>query len=80
LSVLLISVSGVVMWWLRRPVGAWRLGAPPMPKNLPLWKGAVVIVVALGVAFPLAGLTMLAAVILDVLVFSRIKPLKTLFG
>ncbi len=80
LGVILISVSGVAMWWIRRPAGAVRLGAPPMPKNMPLWKGAVAITVVLGVVFPLAGAAMLGAVLLDFLVLSRIKPLKTFFA
>ena len=78
--VLLISVSGVAMWWLRRPAGALRLAAPPPPKNMPLWKGATLIIIALGFAFPLAGLTLLGVVALDFLILSRIKPLKVFFS
>jgi uncharacterized iron-regulated membrane protein len=80
LGVILISVSGVVMWWLRRPAGVARVVAPPAPKNMPLWKGAVVVLVVLGVAFPLAGAAMLGAVLLDFLVLSRIKPLRAFFA
>ncbi len=80
LGVILISVSGVVMWWLRRPAGVARVVAPPAPKNMPLWKGAVIVLVVLGVAFPLAGAAMLGAVLLDFLLLSRIKPLKAFFA
>ncbi len=79
-AVCLIAVSGIVMWWLRRPTGTLRLGAPPLPKRMPLWKGAVVIILALGIAFPLAGAALLSVVLLDFLILSRIKPLKTFFA
>ena len=31
LSVIALSLSGLVMWWLRRPARGWRLAAPPRP-------------------------------------------------
>ena len=33
---LFVCVSGVVMWWKRRPAGAGRLVAPPMPEVISL--------------------------------------------
>lgn len=80
LAVLLIAVSGVVMWWLRRPKKAFRLAAPPMPSNMPLWKGAVFIILLVSLAFPLVGLTLLGVLALDLLVLSRIPLLKQMFG
>ncbi len=65
LSVIFLSVSGVVMWWLRRPRSAWRLVAPPMPANQPLWRGAMIIGLVLAVAFPLAGAALLGAFVID---------------
>jgi uncharacterized iron-regulated membrane protein len=67
-AIILMSVSGIVMWWLRRPAGAGRLVAPPRQADLGLWKTASLLVVAVGIAFPLAGLTLLAAVLVDALV------------
>lgn len=80
LAVILLSVSGMVMWWLRRPAGARRLAAPPRPANLPLWKGAVLIGLFLSMAFPLVGVTLLALLALDVLVLSRIPAVKRAFS
>jgi uncharacterized iron-regulated membrane protein len=65
LSMIFLPVSGLVMWWKRRPAKAGRLGAPPSPPDMPLWKGAAVLVVALGIMFPLAGAVMLTVVVLD---------------
>lgn len=76
LSVIFLCVSGVVMWWLRRPAGAIRLAPPPLPANLPLWKGAVFIMLALSLAFPLVGLTLVTVLALDVLLVSRLPGLK----
>ena len=69
LMILLGSVSGLVMWWKRRPQGG--LGVPPLRHDLPKWKTAIVIMVGLGVAFPLVGVSLLAVWLLDWGVLSR---------
>ncbi|SOH95695.1 PepSY-associated TM region [Monaibacterium marinum] len=76
LSVIFISVSGAVMWWKRRPSKAGRLAAPPMPRDMPLWQGAALVGLAVSLAFPLAGLTLLAVMALDVLILSRIPAMR----
>jgi uncharacterized iron-regulated membrane protein len=58
-------LSGLWIWWRRRPSG--RLGVPPLPESLPSWRGAVVLLVVLGVAFPLLGASLLAVWLLDML-------------
>lgn len=65
LSVLGLSISGLVMWWNRRPSGAGRLAAPPRPGDVPFWKGAAVLVIVLGIVFPLGGAAILAVLVLD---------------
>lgn len=72
-GVLTLCVSGIVMWWMRRPKGTWRLGAPVAPPNLPYWKGAVFVMLALSLAFPLTGITLLGVLGLDLLV-TRLFP------
>ncbi len=78
LILILLSISGTVMWWQRRPAG--RLGAPAMPKNLPMWKGAVAIILILGLVFPLMGASLLIVLLLDYLVIARIPVLKQAIG
>lgn len=63
LMVLLGSVSGLVIWWKRRP--AKGLGVPPLRHGLPLWKTAVAVMIALGLAFPLVGASLLAVAVLE---------------
>ncbi|WP_397450124.1 PepSY-associated TM helix domain-containing protein [Pseudomonas sp. NA-150] len=74
LMVLLSSVSGLVIWWKRRPQGG--LGVPPLRHDLPRWKTGVVIIIGLGVAFPLVGLSLLLVWAVDWLVLSRIVAAK----
>jgi len=76
LSVIFLSVSGLVMWWKRRPSGAARLAAPPLPVDLPMWKGAVFLALVLSLAFPLVGLTLLAVLALDLVVLANMPALK----
>lgn len=76
LSVMFLCVSSVVLWWKRRPSGAGRLSAPPMPAELPLWQGAVLVGLAVSMAFPMAGLALLSLLVFDLLVLSRLPALR----
>jgi uncharacterized iron-regulated membrane protein len=76
LSVVFIAVSGLVMWWKRRPAGAFRLAAPPLPADLPLWKGAVLVGLFVALAFPLVGITLVVVIAIDLLVLSWMPAVK----
>lgn len=78
LMVIVLCTSATVMWWQRRPAG--RLGAPAMPRNLPLWKGAVAIIVVMGILFPLMGISLLVVLALDYLLIARIPRLQRVFS
>ncbi|WP_095109519.1 PepSY domain-containing protein [Pseudomonas sp. Irchel 3E20] len=69
LMILLSAVSGVVIWWKRRPQG--RLGVPPLRHDLPKWKSAMAIMLALALIFPLVGASLIALWVLDRLLLSR---------
>ncbi|MEA9977588.1 MULTISPECIES: PepSY domain-containing protein [unclassified Pseudomonas] len=71
LMVLLSSISALVIWWKRRPQGG--LGAPPLRHDLPRWKTAIVIMIVLGLAFPLVGISLVTVWALDWLVLSRFQ-------
>jgi uncharacterized iron-regulated membrane protein len=77
LSVIAVSLSGLVMWLKRRPAGA-RLGAPPRPVDIPYAKGALMITLSLSLAFPMLGLVLLAVIALDLVVLQAVPPLKRL--
>lgn len=79
LIVILLCVSGLVLWWQRRPEG--KLGAPPVlamdgqPSKIPL-----AIVAVLGIAFPLVGLSLVTVLALDYFVIARIPGLRKLLN
>jgi uncharacterized iron-regulated membrane protein len=62
IAIVLLVVSGVVMWWKRRPAG--RLAAPARAPSGKI-KGAIAMLVVAGVLFPLLGLSALAIFLLD---------------
>ena len=67
IGVWLLAISGLVMWWKRRPpnLSRRRLGAPPAPPG-PRARAAVLgIVLPLAILYPLTGLSLIAAVLLD---------------
>jgi uncharacterized iron-regulated membrane protein len=63
LSIIVMSVSAIVMWWKRRPSGS--LGAPRCADGYRVPKGLIAILVAMGVVFPLVGLSIIAMLALD---------------
>ena len=63
LMILLSSVSGLVIWWKRRPQGG--LGVPALRYDLPTWKTGVVIMLALAIVFPLVGASLIVVWGLD---------------
>lgn len=79
LALIILPVSGVVMWWRRRPQGL-RLGAPPRPADPRVTRGLIALVVVLGVLFPLLGLSLIAVVALDQLVLRHVPALRRVFA
>ncbi|MXI48858.1 PepSY domain-containing protein [Pseudomonas moraviensis] len=70
LMILLSAVSGVVIWWKRRPEG--KFGVPPLRHDLPTWKTGVAIMLVLAVVFPLVGASLLFVWLLDRFVLPRV--------
>ncbi|GGB48259.1 membrane protein [Roseibium aquae] len=81
LGVIFLSVSGLVMWWLRRPKGgALRVFAPKTPEHLPHWRGAMIVMLLLSLAFPLVGITLLTVLTMDYLIVKRVPLLRKAFA
>lgn len=76
LSVIFLCISGVVLWWKRRPAGAWRLVAPPLPGNMPQWRGAALCGLSISLFFAMAGLAILSMMALDFFVLSRVSTFR----
>lgn len=71
LSVVTLCVTGVVMWWKRRPAG--ELAAPRYPRDYRLTLGVAIIAIAVGLAFPLGGLAIFAFATVDFFLPRRLK-------
>ncbi|WCN12491.1 PepSY domain-containing protein [Marinomonas mediterranea] len=79
LGVILLCVTGAIMWWKRRPRQSTRLHAPTKPKDLSRWKHAVWLLMPVALLFPLAAIAMFSVVLLDQLLTRLIPPLKTVY-
>jgi uncharacterized iron-regulated membrane protein len=66
LSIVALVVTGLTMWWKRRPRG--QLAAPQRRPGDRATRGAVVTAALLGLFYPLLGLSMIAALLIDTLV------------
>ncbi|QTN36726.1 PepSY-associated TM helix domain-containing protein [Cognatishimia activa] len=67
---LLLSVTGFVAWWKRRPAGS--LGVPNAP-DAALSPSMIALVVALSILFPLVGASLIVALILDWAILRRLR-------
>jgi uncharacterized iron-regulated membrane protein len=76
LAVVFLCVSGIVMWWKRRPANAGRLVAPRAPADAALWKTGAVVMLVVALVFPLSGAVLVGVLLLDWLLLSRVPVLK----
>ena len=66
---LVLSITGVVAWWKRRPIG--ELGVPSAP-SASLTLGWAVLVVGLAIVLPLVGASLILVLFLDWILFKRL--------
>jgi len=78
LGLIILCLSAVMMWWRRRPEGI--LGAP-IPLGKPRWTFAMVaITVALGIYLPTMAASLIAVILMEKFVFSRIPSVSRWLG
>jgi len=78
LSIALVCLSAIIMWWKRRPSG--RLGVPPMPPRKSVYIGLWTIAIAFGLAFPMTGIAIVVMVLVDQIVLRFIPPLRRIMS
>jgi uncharacterized iron-regulated membrane protein len=78
LGLILLSVSSVVLWWRRRPEG--KLGAPVAAARAPMASGFFVLLMALGLFLPLLGATMIAVLLVERSLLSRMPGTRAWLG
>lgn len=78
LTVIFMCVSGVVMWWKRRPAGT--IGSPLYPRDYRVPRTILGIAAAVSVLFPLTGLCVVAFAAIDFLLPRRFTEAGYRFG
>ncbi|HEU4959516.1 MAG TPA: PepSY domain-containing protein [Sphingomonas sp.] len=74
----ILSVSGTVLWWRRRPTGL--LGAP-LPLSRPRFGwGLIAAIVALGLYLPMFGATLIAVLLVERAVLGRLPGARRWLG
>lgn len=77
-GLVLLSISGVMMWWKRRPEGV--LGAPAPVRKIPWSGGLIAIMVLFGVYFPFLGGSMILVGLTERFVLRRIPATQRWLG
>lgn len=78
LGLMLLSISGTVLWWRRRHVGS--LGAPKQRLGTRRSPALVVLVVALAIYLPIFGASLVLVLLLDKLVLQCFPRLSRWAG
>lgn len=71
-----ISVTGAMMWWVRRPAKQNKLGVPTRFEQDGIWKLGVISLILVSLLFPLAGVSIVLALVIDTLVVRNSPKLR----
>ncbi|MCP8900113.1 PepSY-associated TM helix domain-containing protein [Gilvimarinus xylanilyticus] len=77
-GLVLLGVSGAIMWWRRRPSGT--LGAPAAVPSTRVGRVLTVCILLLGILLPVVGLSLLAFWVLEFTLLSRWQVTRRWFG
>jgi uncharacterized iron-regulated membrane protein len=77
-GLVLLSVSGVIMWWRRRDVGV--LGAPKVLLSPRVSFGLLALVVLFGIYLPLFGASLVLVLLAEFAVLKRIPKVRDWLG
>ncbi|MCY2964236.1 MAG: PepSY domain-containing protein, partial [Planctomycetota bacterium] len=77
-GLILLSVSGVILWWRRRESGV--LGAPKVLLSPRVSWGLITLVVLLGIYLPLFGASLLLVLVIEWGILRRIPGVRRWLG
>ena len=77
-GLVMLSVSGLVLWWRRRPEGV--LGAPVLVRRVPYSGGWIAFLVLFGLYMPFLGASMILVSLVERLVLRRIPASRRWLG
>lgn len=77
-GLVLLSISGFVLWRRRKPTQ--QLGAPPLPRMPPRMGGVVALIFGLAALLPLLAASLLLMLLFDLLVLPRLPGLARWLG
>ena len=78
MGLILLSVSGVIMWWRRRDQGV--LGAPRVLLSPRVSFGLISLIVLLGIYLPLFGASLLLVLLIEKAILFRIPAVRDWLG
>ncbi|WP_236627652.1 PepSY domain-containing protein [Caulobacter sp. B11] len=78
LGLITLSVSGLVIWWRRRPEG--QLGAPPALPESRIAMGLGLLIVLFGVLLPVLGISMIAIALIERFALRHIPGVRRWLG
>lgn len=76
LAFIAISVTGAMMWWVRRPAKQNKLGVPTRFEQDGIWRLGVISLILVSLMFPLAGVSIVLALVIDALVVRNSPKLR----
>jgi len=79
LAIMLICITAITMWWMRRPAGKMALVAPQKIKNISVWKQATWVILGFSLLFPLGAAAMAAVLVVDRLLLIFLPKLRMYF-
>jgi uncharacterized iron-regulated membrane protein len=77
IGVIGVVISGVVLWWKRKPSD--HIGAPKAPTGK-TEVGFIILMIIMGLSFPLVGLSIAVILLIDFLIIKRVPKLKKFFN
>lgn len=80
MAIILLCLSGIVMWWKRRPSKAKGFSAPPKPQNLKRWQHAVWLLLPISLLFPMGALGIILVTFIDSLLVRSLHKVTKRFA